>query len=47
MPRSLTADQNQMRMKIFEQCLERIDKKEDFVRQFITMDETRIHHYTH
>jgi len=35
------------RMKISEQCLERFNKKKtDFVRRFITMDETWIHHYT-
>jgi len=35
------------RMKICEQCLERFNKnKTDFVRRFITMDETWIHHYT-
>jgi len=35
------------RMKISEQCLERFNKnKTDFVRRFITMDETWIHHYT-
>jgi len=34
-------------MKISEQCLERFNKnKTDFVRPFITMDETWIHHYT-
>jgi hypothetical protein len=34
-------------MKISEQCLERLNKnKTDFVRRFITMDETWIHHYT-
>ena len=34
-------------MKISEQCLERFSKnKTDFVRRFITMDETWIHHYT-
>jgi len=34
-------------MKISEQCLERFNKnKTDFVRRFITMDETWIHHYT-
>jgi hypothetical protein len=34
-------------MKISEQCLERFNKnKIDFVRQFITMDETWICHYT-
>jgi histone-lysine N-methyltransferase SETMAR len=46
-PPSLTADQNRTRMKISEQCLERFNKnKTDFVRRFITMDETWIHHYT-
>jgi hypothetical protein len=34
-------------MKISEQCLGRFNKsKTDFVRRFITMDETWIHHYT-
>ena len=34
-------------MKISEQSLERFNKnKTDFVRQFITMNETWIHHYT-
>jgi hypothetical protein len=34
-------------MKISEQGLERFNKnKTDFVRRFITMDETLIHHYT-
>jgi len=35
------------RMKISEQCLERFNKnKTDFMRRFIDMDETWIHHYT-
>ena len=43
----LTADRKHTRMKISEQCLERFNKNEtDFVRRFITMDETEIHHYT-
>jgi hypothetical protein len=43
----LTADQKRTRMKISEQCLEHFNKNEtDFVRQFITMEETWIHHYT-
>jgi histone-lysine N-methyltransferase SETMAR len=47
MPHMLTADQKHTRMKISEQCLERFNKnKTDFVRRFITMDETWIHHYT-
>jgi hypothetical protein len=45
--RLLTADQKRTRMKISEPCLERFNKnKTDFVYQFITMDETWIHHYT-
>ena len=46
-PRLLTADQERICMKISEQCLERFNKsKTDFVRRFITMDETWIHHHT-
>jgi hypothetical protein len=46
-PHLLTADQKRTRLKISEQCLERFNKnKTDFVRPFITMDETWIHHYT-
>jgi len=46
-PRLLTADQKRTRMKISEQYLVRFNKnKTDFVYQFITMDETWIHHYT-
>jgi hypothetical protein len=46
-PRLLTADQKRTRVKICEQCLERLNKnKTDFLRRFITMDETWIHHYT-
>jgi len=45
--RLLTADQKCTRMKISEQCLEHFNKnRTDFVRRFITMDETWIHHYT-
>jgi histone-lysine N-methyltransferase SETMAR len=44
-PRLLTADQKRTCMKISEQCLERFNKnKTDFVRRFITMDETWMHH---
>jgi len=47
LPRLLTADQKRTRMKTSEQCLERFNKnKTDFVRRFITMDETWIHHHT-
>jgi hypothetical protein len=46
-PRLLTADQENTRMKISEQYLERFNKtKTDFVLRFIIMDETWIHHYT-
>jgi histone-lysine N-methyltransferase SETMAR len=46
-PRLLTTDQKRARMKISERCLDRFNKnKTDFVRRFITMDETWIHHYT-
>ena len=45
-PHLLTADKKRTHMKISEQCLERFNKnKTDFVRRFITMDETWIHHY--
>jgi hypothetical protein len=47
LPRLLAADQKRNRKKISEQCLERFNKnKTDFVRRFIIMDETEIHHYT-
>jgi DNA-binding Xre family transcriptional regulator len=47
MLRLLTADQKRTLMKISEQCLERLNKnKINFVRRFITMHETWIHHYT-
>jgi hypothetical protein len=43
----LTADQKHICNKMSEQCLEHFNKnKTDFVRRFITMDETWIHHYT-
>jgi len=46
-PRLLTADQKRTRMEISVHCLERFNKnKTDFVRRFIAMDETWIHHYT-
>jgi histone-lysine N-methyltransferase SETMAR len=46
-PHLLTEDQKCTRMKISEQCLEHFNKnKTDFMRRFITMDETWIHHYT-
>ena len=46
-PRWLTADQKRTLMKISEQFLEPFNKnKTDFVRRFITIDETWIHPYT-
>jgi hypothetical protein len=46
-PHLLTADQKRTRLKISEQSLELFKKnKTNFVRRFITMDETRIHPYT-
>ena len=40
-PLLLTADQKRTSMKISDQCLERFNKnKTDFVRRFVTMDET-------
>jgi hypothetical protein len=45
-PRFLTPYQKRTGMKISEQCLERCNKnKTDFIRRFITMDDTWIHHY--
>jgi len=44
--RLFTKDQKRTGMKISEHCLERFNKnKTDVVHQFITMDETWIHHY--
>jgi hypothetical protein len=46
-PHLLTADHKSTCIKISEQCWERfIKNKIDFVRRFITTDETWIHHYT-
>jgi histone-lysine N-methyltransferase SETMAR len=46
-PRLITADQKRTHMNISEQCLRCFNKnKTDFVHQFITMNETWIHHYT-
>jgi histone-lysine N-methyltransferase SETMAR len=45
--RLLTADQKCTRTNISEQYFEHFNKnKTDFMRRFITMDETWIHHYT-
>jgi histone-lysine N-methyltransferase SETMAR len=46
-PCLLTADQKRTHMKISKQCLEHFNKnKTDFMRRFITIDVTSIHHYT-
>jgi hypothetical protein len=43
----LIADEKRTCVKISEQCLERFNKnKTDFLRRYITMDETWIYHYT-
>lgn len=46
-PRLLTVDQKRTRVTISEECLAkfRLNKK-DFMRRFITVDETWIHHHT-
>ncbi|KAL6260784.1 hypothetical protein P5V15_008310 [Pogonomyrmex californicus] len=46
-PCLLTLDQKRIRMNISKALLERSKRNEsDFLRQFITVDETWIHHYT-
>ena len=45
--RLLTPDKKCTHMKISEHSSERFNKnKTDFMRRFITMDETWVHHYT-
>ncbi|KAL6257504.1 hypothetical protein P5V15_011074 [Pogonomyrmex californicus] len=45
-PRLLTLDQKRIRMNISKALLERFKRNEsDFLRRFITVDETWIHHY--
>jgi len=45
-PHSLTLDQKRIRVRLSQQHLERFRKdKKDFVRRFITMDETWVYHY--
>ena len=47
MPRFLTVDQKRIRMQISEHCLDRFKANTvDFVRRFVTMDETWVHHFT-
>lgn len=46
-PRLLTDDQKRIRMLNSKECLGRFQKnKADFIRRFITTDETWVHHYT-
>ena len=46
-PRLLTPDQKQQRVDDSERCLELFKRnKKDFLRRYVTMDETWIHHYT-
>ena len=45
-PHSLTMEQKHIRMRLSQQHLERFKKdKVDFVRRFITMDETWVYHH--
>lgn len=45
-PHSLTLDQKRIRVRLSKQHLDRFQKnKNDFVRRFITMDETWVYHY--
>ena len=46
-PRLLTPNQKQQRVEDSESCLELFKRGEkDFLRQYVTMDETWIDHYT-
>lgn len=46
-PRLLTVDQKQQRIDDSESCLELFNRnKQDFLRRYVTMDETWIHHHT-
>ena len=46
-PRLLTPDQKQQRVQNSERCLELFKRgKKDFLRRYVTMDETWIHDYT-
>lgn len=46
-PRELTIDQKQQRVDDSEQCLALFNhNKKDFLRRYVTMDETWLHHYT-
>lgn len=46
-PRELTIDQKQQRVDASEECLELFNRnKSEFLRRYVTMDETWLHHYT-
>ncbi|KAF7277971.1 hypothetical protein GWI33_008970 [Rhynchophorus ferrugineus] len=46
-PRELTVDQKQRRVDDSEQCLKMIKRnKPEFLRRYVTMDETGLHHFT-
>ena len=46
-PRLLTPDQKQQCFEDLERCLELLKQgKKDFLRRYVTVDETWIHHYT-
>lgn len=46
-PRLLTLDQKRVRMQNSQHCLDRFQRnKSDFLRRFVTTDETWVHHYT-
>ena len=46
-PRLLTVDQKRQRVVDFERCLELFRRnKPNFLRRYVTMEETWIHHYT-
>ena len=46
-PRLLTVDQKRVRQNVSQECLDRFKRNPTaFLRQFITVDETWIHHYT-
>ena len=45
--RLLTVDQKQQHVDDLERCLQLFQRNEkDFFRKYVTMDETRIHHFT-
>ena len=46
-PRLLTSDQKRMRMQASQECLDRFKKNpNDFIRRFVTVDETWVHYFT-